>query len=61
MRLTALSVTVAVAFQVAQGRVYESLESLPDRSYDFIVVGGTTTNLPTRLGAVFTECRLASW
>ncbi|KAJ3521273.1 hypothetical protein NMY22_g12382 [Coprinellus aureogranulatus] len=44
MRLRALSVTVAVAFQVAQGRLYESLESLPDRSYDFIVVGGSFVN-----------------
>lgn len=41
MRFSLLSIVVAAAFQVAHGKVYESLESLPERKYDFIVVGGS--------------------
>ncbi|KAJ2920802.1 hypothetical protein H1R20_g16290, partial [Candolleomyces eurysporus] len=40
MRFTALSLFAAVSVQLARGAVYESLESLPTRDYDFIVIGG---------------------
>ncbi|RXW22283.1 hypothetical protein EST38_g3581 [Candolleomyces aberdarensis] len=40
MRFTVLSLFATVSVQLARGAVYESLESLPTRDYDFIVIGG---------------------
>ncbi|RXW22268.1 hypothetical protein EST38_g3579 [Candolleomyces aberdarensis] len=40
MQLGALSLFVAISVHFAHGAVYQSLQSLPTRNYDFVVIGG---------------------